>query len=88
MNDRKPNRAHARKTISASEWRRLHLPGTPGKISGDPEIAAFVDTLLATKTFTQIAQACKKCFGPARAPSKSAVHSYWMKFHAARARGR
>lgn len=78
----------ARKPIPASEWRRLHLPGTPGKISGDPEVAAFVDPLLATKSFRLIVEACKERFGPARAPGKSAVHRYWMTFHAARVRGR
>ena len=80
------NRAHVRKPIPASEHRRLHLGGTPGKITGDPEVAAFVDDLLATETFTQIAEACKRRFGPARAPGKSAVHRYWQKFHAARVR--
>jgi len=69
-----------------SDWRRLHLSGTPGKISGDPEIAAFVDKQLESETFERIAEACKRRFGPARAPGKSAVHRYWQKFHAARVR--
>jgi hypothetical protein len=88
MTTRESIRAHAHKPIPASEWRRLHLPGTPGKISGDPEIAAFVDELLATTGMVKIAAACKERFGPERAPGKSAVHRYWTTFHASRVRGR
>jgi hypothetical protein len=73
--------------ITAADWRRLHLPGTPGKISGDPEIRAFVDGLLDTTTMVQIAEACKQRFGAARAPGKSAVHRYWSTFRASRVRG-
>jgi len=86
------NRAAARtyaatRRIYAAEWRRLHLRGSPGKIAGDPEISAFVDERLPNMTFGQIAAACAKRFGRGRAPGKSAVHRYWLKFRALLTRG-
>ena len=88
QNARKSLRELQLHTRSITEWRRLHLPGSPSKIQIDPELRAFVDERLPTMTLKQIAAACVKRFGRKRAPGKSAVHRYWTTFHAASARQR
>jgi len=76
---RRDCRADAR---SAAEWRALHLTGRPGKIVRDPDVRAFIDESLARLTFVQLADACRERFGAKRAPSKSAIHRYWLRTRA------
>lgn len=73
--------------LTLAEWRRRHLPGVPSKISSDAEVRQFVTSAFDTMTFDAIADACRKKFGPKRAPGKSAVHRYWQKSYAARGSG-
>lgn len=63
---------------SLAEWHGLHLPGRPMKIAVDAEVRAFVHELLPQMTFAQIAAACRKKFGPKRAPGKTVLHRYWQ----------
>ena len=76
----------ASEQFTTAEWRRLHLPGLPGKITADPEVRAFVDGMLEAHSFRVIAEACAEKFGLKRSPGRSAVHRYWMRHHAARVR--
>ncbi len=64
--------------LSAAERRARHLGGTLPKILSDPELQEFVDALLPTRTFGEIAQRCRERFGPSRAPSKSTISRYWL----------
>lgn len=66
-----------RKLISAAEWRREHLRGIPFKVLRDPDVQKFVDRGLETMAFRALAEECQRRFGP-RAPSKSALHRYWL----------
>ena len=65
--------------FSAAEWRARHLPGRPGKIAGDPAVRAFIDARLPTTTFTKLAAAGRDGSGADRAPSRSAIHRYWLR---------
>jgi len=62
---------------------RSLIPLPPGsgpksfKVESDPALADFVDQRLGREPLLQIAAACRREFGPARAPSKSAIHRYW-----------
>ena len=64
--------------LTPAEWRRHHLPGVPSKISSDAEVREFVTKALGTMTFAAIAEACRKKFGAARAPGKSAIQRFWQ----------
>ena len=65
---------------SLAEWRGLHLRGQPAKIATDAEVRAYVDELLETNTFQDVAAACRARFGSERTPSKSAIHRYWLTY--------
>lgn len=60
-------------------WRRHHRPGSPGKIDRDTEIRAFVDGNIYQMTYRELALECRRKFGPARAPSKTAIAAYWKR---------
>jgi hypothetical protein len=64
--------------LTAAEWRRLHLPGNPSRIAGDPELRDYVIRCLETMSFRRAADACLEKFGAERAPRKSAIHRYWL----------
>ena len=72
--------------VPGDEWRRRHLSGRPSKIADDAEVRRFVDTALERMTFEAIAAACRARFGVERAPSKSAVHRYWLAYRSPTAR--
>jgi hypothetical protein len=56
----------------------MHLSGVVPKVS-DPEVRRFVDQALAAgKSYQEIASACLRNFGKARAPGKSAIGRYWQ----------
>lgn len=57
---------------------RSHVRGQ-SKIERDPELQQFVDELLPHGTFAEIAEECRKRFGPQRAPGKSSIHAYFRK---------
>ena len=69
-----------REFLTGEEWRRRHLSGRPSKIANDAELRQFVDAALERMTFEAIAAACRERFGWERAPSKSAVHRYWLTY--------
>lgn len=58
-------------------------PGQGGRspIEFDPELAAFIRDRLGRDRLTAIAAACRSRFGPSRAPSKSAIHRYWLRLN-------
>ncbi|MCR4331510.1 MAG: hypothetical protein NUV34_02190 [Sulfuricaulis sp.] len=49
------------------------------KVELDTAVKTFVDETLPEMGFVALAQACRDVFGPGRAPSKSALHRYWLK---------
>lgn len=63
--------------LTLAEWRAQHRAGRPLKILVDPELRQFVDELLKTDTFEEIARRCLERFGRPRAPSVSAIGRYW-----------
>lgn len=61
-------------------WRTQHRLGDVPKILRDAQVKAFVDQRLGDPvTFTQLAQECLELFGKERAPSRSALHRYWIR---------
>ncbi|MDT8857170.1 hypothetical protein RNZ50_19465 [Paracoccaceae bacterium Fryx2] len=60
-----------------AEHRRLHKPGTPSRITADPEIEAFVRARLDRMTFDQIVSAVSEHFTPDRHISRSGLHRWW-----------
>jgi hypothetical protein len=52
-------------------------PGSP--IDSDPELAAFIREQMGKMKLVEIAAACRARFGAERAPSKSAIHRYWVR---------
>ena len=62
---------HALKVLPTREQmlaahRRTHRPGWPGKIEGDPELAAFIRARIDTLTFAQIVSEVRATFPPDR----------------------
>lgn len=66
-----------REPLTPEEWRARHLRGSPPRILADPELRTFIDARLPAMTFDQLAAVVRTAFGPARAPSRSAIHRYW-----------
>jgi hypothetical protein len=78
-----------RRPLRLHEWRRAHLPGQPHKVLCDDEVTEFVDSALEAGTsFEKIAAACRVRFAASRAPSKAAIHRYWIAFRRVEARKR
>ena len=66
-----------RELLTAAEHLAGHKRGQPFKAAADPEIRAFIDRGLMTMGFRELAAAARAHFGR-RAPSRSAVHRYWL----------
>ena len=67
-----------RTTLTAAQWRGLHLSGNRSKIASDIEVRRFVDNALRSMSFVEIARVCRENFGEKRAPGKSAIGRYWL----------
>ncbi len=61
----------------SGEYRRLHLPGNPSKLTTDDELRTFVLDRIELMTFDQVVSAVAKVFPPARQISRSALHRWW-----------
>ena len=59
--------------------RRAHRPGRPGKIEGDPELAAFIRARIDTLTYAQIMSEVRGAFPPDRHCSHSGIGRWWQK---------
>lgn len=68
----------SKQSEAAARWRQEHRPGRPSKIMADPELRAYIDERLPIMTFEQIAKACHRQFGAARAVSQSTIGHYWL----------
>lgn len=55
--------------------------GSVSPIDLDADLAAFIRARLGRLTLHEIAWACYEQFGPDRAPSKSAIHRYWVRLN-------
>jgi len=59
--------------------RRNHRPGTLSRITTDPDLQAFVLSLIETATYAQIVAAVAANFPPERRISLSALSRWWVK---------
>jgi len=64
------------KPVSHTATRILRPRGGISKVSKDPEIKAFIDSLDQPTTLRELRQNLIKSFGAGRVPSKSALHRY------------
>ena len=56
--------------------------GGPSPIDLDPELSTFIRERLGRDPLYRIAALCVERFGADRAPSKSAIHRFWMRCNA------
>ena len=68
--------------------RPVVVPGPAGRsaIDGDAELSGFIRPLLWHEKLEQIVALCRDRFGPGRAPSRSAIHRYWMRLRQSQTR--
>ena len=59
--------------------RRNHRPGTLSRITTDPDLQAFVLSLIETATYAQIVAAVAANFPPERRISMSSLSRWWIK---------
>lgn len=64
-----------------SQHRREYRPGPPPKITGDPELQAFITTHIDRMTFDEIAAEVAQHFSPRRRVGKTAIREWWRKSH-------
>ena len=59
--------------------RRKHRTHKLGefKIDTDPELRELIIAILPHGTFAEIADECRRLFGPERAPSRSSIHRWF-----------
>lgn len=65
------------------------IPPSPGyggvsPIDRDPELSAFIRERFGRYFLADIAACCRDQFGTRRAPSKSAIHRFWMRLNGLR----
>lgn len=78
------DRAWSREAI-ARYWHRTQPAGpeSPSRLAQDPELHDFVEDRLGRHTLDEIVAACRRRFGAARTPSRSALHRRWQKLRRA-----
>jgi len=62
-----------------AEHRRAHRPGTPPRITCDPEVEAFVLGIIEHKTYAQVVEAVARTFPPGHHSSASSLQRWWRK---------
>ena len=61
-------------------WRADHKAGTPGKIVSDPDLMAFILSMIRTATYAEIVDAMAKHFPPEKRISLSSLHRFWTAY--------
>lgn len=74
-----------RRPVKGTAPRLLRRRGGVSKISQDPELKAFLDSLDQPTTLRELRKTLIQQFGAARVPSKSALHRYMYKMAAGNA---
>lgn len=64
---------------AAAAHRAAHVKGTPSRISGDPELEAFLLARVGFRTFPQLAQDVKDAFPPERRVAQSSIWRWWQR---------
>lgn len=62
----------------AAQYRRQHRPGTPSKITADPELQAVIRARINTLTYAQIIAELAAAFPPERRVSHSSLARWWQ----------
>jgi hypothetical protein len=76
--------AGPRPLLTPAERIGSHSRNRVFKAVADPEVRAFIDaTTPLTPSYQEVARLARERFGPARAPSKSSIHRYWMRLPSA-----